>query len=99
MCQIIKTSGPSHTRGTHFWCRKVFEGVHNHVLNLLRKRTFGAEYYIGKEIKIHRCVLKVLNFSRILTFWHGDSDVGDIVMLVTYAGYHFKMLLTKKVCW
>ena len=33
------------TRWVHFWCRKVFERVQNHVLNLLRKRTFGAEKY------------------------------------------------------
>ena len=26
----------------------------------------------------------------------GDSNVGDIVMLATYDGDHFKMLMTKK---
>ena len=31
------------TWGIHFWRRKVFEGVQKHVLNLLRKLTFGAE--------------------------------------------------------
>jgi len=28
------------------------EGVHNHVLNLLRKRTFGAEYYFESATKV-----------------------------------------------
>ena len=32
------------TRGVHFWCRKVFEGVQIHVLNLIRKHSFGAEF-------------------------------------------------------
>ena len=27
------------TRGIHFWCRKVFEGVQNHVLNLVQRNT------------------------------------------------------------
>ena len=40
------------TRGYHFWCRKVFEGVQNHVLNLIRKRNFGAEKYYEYAPKV-----------------------------------------------
>ena len=29
------------TRGSLFWSRKVFEGVHSHVMSLLRKSDFG----------------------------------------------------------
>ena len=35
------------------------EGVHNHVLNLLRKRTFGAEYYFESATKVLIRTLKL----------------------------------------
>ena len=33
------------TRGYTFWPRKVFEGVHSHVMNLLRKCDLGPDFY------------------------------------------------------
>ena len=41
---LVKKCFQISTRGVHFWCRKVFEGVQIHVFNLIRKHSFGAEY-------------------------------------------------------
>ena len=37
----VKVTGQQVTRGSLFWPRKVFEGVHSHVMDLLRKTDFG----------------------------------------------------------
>ena len=42
LCRSIFSFISVSTRGYHFWCRKVFEGVQKHVFDLLRKRSFGA---------------------------------------------------------
>ena len=39
-------------KGYHFWYRKVFEGVQKHVINLLRKPSFGAEHYFDFAPKV-----------------------------------------------
>ena len=52
MQQMNGTAVNQNTRGYHFWCRKVFEGVQNHVFNLIRKRTFGAEKYFEYAPKV-----------------------------------------------
>ena len=40
-CFHLELNQNTTTRGSLFWSRKVFEGVHSHVMGLLRKSDFG----------------------------------------------------------
>ena len=81
MCHIQSSRYPTprNTWGYHFWCRKVFEGVQNHVLDLLRKHNFGAEHFFDYAPKLSiRTIVNapklridtwLLLFSSMLPFW------------------------------
>ena len=38
----------SYVRGVRFWSRKVFDGVHSHVMDLLQKSDFGPFNFSSK---------------------------------------------------
>ena len=62
----------STTRGSLFWSRKVFEGVHCHVMNLLRKSNFGPLNFSSKlmitcpnPILVHFAIIQISDFGPI----------------------------------
>ena len=60
------------SRWSIFWSRKVFEGVHFHVMNLLRKSDFGPLNFTLKfmitcpnPILVHFAILRISDFGPI----------------------------------